>query len=137
MTFANQFIQTWNSRDKDAIGALLTPDGVYEDIALGVTHRGPAELADFAAVTARMAPDFAWKLISAFESNDHYAIEWEFSGTNTGGDPEKGLPGTQKRFQVRGASVGDLRDGKIARNVDYWNFVHFLAQQGMMPPPPA
>jgi steroid delta-isomerase-like uncharacterized protein len=38
-----------------------------------------------------------------------------------------------RHFSVRGASVMELRAGRISRISDYWNFASFLQQVGSTP----
>jgi cation transport ATPase len=60
--------------------------------------------------------------------------EWLFSGTDTGG--VAGTP-TGKRFEVRGATIFELQDGKASRNTDYYNASTVLEQLGLLPVPEA
>ena len=53
------------------------------------------------------------------------------SCTHTGDVP--GLKATQKKYSIRGASVAELREGKISRNIDYFNLYTFLQQIGWLP----
>jgi steroid delta-isomerase-like uncharacterized protein len=57
-------------------------------------------------------------------------MEWTMSGTQTGEMP--GMPATGKTFSLRGASVVELRDGKLTRCSDYWDLVTLLKQLGLM-----
>lgn len=136
MEFADRFLEAWNSHDPAKVAALLAPDGVYEDIALGQVHSGRDALAAFVRQTATMAPDVHFEEITRQQNADRYCIEWWFSGTNTGGDPAAGMPPTNRPFRFKGVSVGVLENGLIKRNTDYWNMVEFLGQQGLMGPPP-
>ncbi|MBV9546109.1 MAG: hypothetical protein JO020_22465 [Chloroflexi bacterium] len=44
-------------------------------------------------------------------------------------------PATNKPFEVRGVSIGELQQGKIRRNTDYWNMAEFPGAIGMLPAP--
>ena len=46
----------------------------------------------------------------------------------------QGLPATGRSFRIRGAGVGQIRDGKIIELTEYWNMAEFLTQVGAMPP---
>jgi steroid delta-isomerase-like uncharacterized protein len=52
------------------------------------------------------------------------------TGTLSGNSPE--LPATGKSFSVRGATIAQLKNGKIQRNADYWDLATFLRQVGLM-----
>jgi hypothetical protein len=69
-------------------------------------------------------------LRAGFGSDEWAAAEWLFSGTDTGGvagDP------TGKRFEVWGATIFELAEGKVRRNTDYYNPNTVLAQLGLLP----
>jgi steroid delta-isomerase-like uncharacterized protein len=64
-----------------------------------------------------------------------YAAEWVMHGTHDRSSAM--LPATGRSYAIHGASIGELHDGKIARNTDYWNMTEFLVQVGLMPAPGA
>ena len=70
---------------------------------------------------------------SSVASETGYALEWVMQGTHDRASAQ--IPATGKPFAIRGVSVGELRDGKIARNTDYWSLAEFLMQVGLMPAP--
>jgi hypothetical protein len=43
---AQNWIDGWNSTDPEKLVAAFTPEGVYEDVAFGITKKGSAELRD-------------------------------------------------------------------------------------------
>jgi len=57
------------------------------------------------------------------------SIEWVWRGRKIKDFP--GLPVTNTPFEVRGAAVVEFRDGKIARNSDYWDLATYLKQVGL------
>jgi ketosteroid isomerase-like protein len=44
-----------------------------------------------------------------------------------------GVPTSGRRFRVRGATVLELRDGRVTRNADYWDPATLLNQLGLLP----
>ena len=124
----------WSSHDTEKILSYFTDDCVYEDLAFGVVNRGKGKLRNFINGTFAAFPDFNIEIKSFFLSGDWYGSEWIISGTHKGDLPN--LPATGKKFSVRGASVGELKEGKIKRSSDYYDLMTFLNQIGVMPPPP-
>ena len=59
------------------------------------------------------------------------AFEWDFSGTNTGAWAD-GSPASGKPFSFPGASVFEVKDGKIVSQSDYYDALGFYKQLGMM-----
>jgi hypothetical protein len=77
--------------------------------------------------------DYTFELTSAVTTERGYALEWTMRGTHDHATEQ--LAATGRRFELRGASVGSLRTGKIVENRDYYNFADFLTQVGLMPDP--
>lgn len=124
---AEQWIAAWNSHRPDEMLALFTDDVVYEDVAFGVVNHGKAEVRKFASEEFEGVPDLELKLLRADIRSGHGTIEWTFSGT------DKGVFKTGKKFSVRGVSVIDLRDGKISRNLDFYDAATIMRQVGVLP----
>jgi ketosteroid isomerase-like protein len=57
----------------------------------------------------------------------HGSIEWVFSGTDAG------MFKTGKQFSVRGVSIVTVKNGKISRNVDYYDAATLMKQLGLLP----
>ena len=128
---AEKWIAVWNSHDPDKMLALFTDDVVYEDVAFGEVSHGKAELRKFFLSEIEGVPDLELKLERADIRGGHGTIEWTFSGT------DKGVYKTGKKFSVRGVSVIDMRDGKISRNLDFYDVATIMRQVGVLPTPPA
>lgn len=119
----------WSSHDMERLLSLFTDDCIYEDVTLGVVNHGKDELTTFAQGFFTAFPDFHVELRSHLDAGEWAAVEWTMSGTHEG--DLMGTPPTHKRFSLRGASTFELRDGKIRRCSDYWDFVTFAKQLGL------
>lgn len=124
---AEKWIAGWNSHDPDKILPLFTDDVFYEDVAFGEVSHGRAEVRKFILSELEGVPDLELKLMRADIHGDHGTIEWMFSGT------DKDVFKTGKKFSVRGVSVIDMRDGKIFRNVDFYDVATIMRQVGTLP----
>jgi steroid delta-isomerase-like uncharacterized protein len=135
MAWHDDYFARWNAHDADAIVAFMTPDAVYEDLALGARHSGRDEIRAFiAGMTTRLSSDYQFAFVAPIAvSVAGYAFEWTMTGTNDG--PNGRFTPTGKQFAIRGVSVGRLVDGKIVENRDYWNLLGLLVQLGIMPGP--
>jgi steroid delta-isomerase-like uncharacterized protein len=119
----------WNAHDVEAIAAFYTEDCFKEDIAVGKATRGREEMKVLVGGAFRAIPDMRIELVTLFSCGDWAATEWVMSGSYSSDYP--GFPSAAgRRFSVRGASVMELRDGRISRISDYWNFASFLSQVG-------
>ncbi len=119
----------WSSHDVEQLLSLFTDDCVYEDVTLGIVNHGKGELTAFAHGFFTAFPDFHVELHSHFDTGEWAAVEWSMSGTHEG--DLMGTAPTHKHFALRGASTFELRDGKIRRCSDYWDFVTFAKQLGL------
>ena len=122
---AGKWIAGWNSHDPDKMLPLFTDDIFYEDVAFGEVSHGQAEVRKFFLSELDGVPDLELKLQRADIHDGHGTIEWMFSGT------DKDVFKTGKKFSVRGVSVIDMRDGKIFRNVDYYDVATVMRQVGL------
>jgi steroid delta-isomerase-like uncharacterized protein len=122
----------WNIHDVDKIAIFYTDDCFKEDIAIGKSTHGKEEMKALIAGAFISIPDMNIKLVTIFNCGDRAATEWIMSGSFSNAYP--GFPpATDKNFIVRGATIMELRDSKIFRISDYWNFASFLQQVGTSP----
>jgi steroid delta-isomerase-like uncharacterized protein len=129
-----QYLAAWNTRDGRQVAEWMTRDCVYEDLTLGESHKGPADIAAFVdGVAPTFSDDYSFTLLDGASTADHYYMEWVMRGTHNG--TAGPLPPTGKSFEIRGVSVGELEDGRICANRDYWDMATFLTQVGLMPGP--
>jgi steroid delta-isomerase-like uncharacterized protein len=128
---AEKWIAGWNSHNPDKMLPLFTDDILYEDVAFGEVSHGKAEVRKFVLSELEGVPDLELKLLRANIHNGHGTIEWVFSGT------DKDVFKTGKKFSVRGVSVIDVRDGKIFRNLDFYDSATIMRQVGVLPTAPA
>ena len=125
--FAAKWIAAWNSHDVEKFLPMFTDDAFYEDVAFGEKSKGSAELRKFFASELEGIPDLELKLERASIHGSHGTIEWTFSGT------DKDVYKTGKKFSVRGVSVIEMRDGKISRNLDFYDLSTVMRQVGTLP----
>ena len=133
MAWYDDYLEAWNSHDGQRITAFMTPDVTYTDVALGETHSGPADVSAWIdTMVEEFSTDYSFEAVFAFSTDSVYALEWVLKGTN---DRGKLFPATGKPYAIHGVSVGELENGLIKRNTDYWSLGEFLMQVGLMPAP--
>jgi steroid delta-isomerase-like uncharacterized protein len=124
------------THDPDRILALFAADAAWQEVPLNVDARGQAAIRAHLEGPFSATPDIAYDVAEGFATGDRMAAEWTVSGTVTGDFP--GLPpGRGQRFSVRGSSIYEVADGKIARYTEYWDAYLFLVQLGALPAPGA
>jgi steroid delta-isomerase-like uncharacterized protein len=132
-TWLQDYLAAWNTRNGERVAEWMADDATYEDVALGQVHEGRESIIAFVDGMTGFSSDYRFEPVSDFSTDTNYAAEWELYGTHDGDGA--GPPATGRLYRIRGVSVGTLRQGKIARNRDYWNMAEFLKQVGILPPP--
>jgi steroid delta-isomerase-like uncharacterized protein len=126
----------WNAHDGAAVVAQMTDDVIYVDLGSGERYEGRAAVSDFIDRAEReFSTDYHFEWGQFIADEESFAVEWVMSGVNDRANER--FPATGKQFEIRGASVGRLRNGKIAENKSYWNLADYLVQVGLMAAPEA
>ena len=131
------FEAAWNANDDGtALAALFVEDAAFDDVPFGITHRGRAAIAAYAAANFAASSDLAIPTTAGFATDTAAANEWTYSGTYTGQFP--GLPpGQGQSYTFRGSHVLDLVGGKIAGVRAYYDLAGLLTQLGLAGAPSA
>ena len=79
---AQNWIDGWNSTDPEKLVAAFTPDGVYEDVAFGITKKGSAELRELHKFFHSAVSGLYVKLVDTHVADGYGTIEWVFGGTD-------------------------------------------------------
>jgi steroid delta-isomerase-like uncharacterized protein len=131
MLIAENF--AWNKHDVNEIAKFYTDDCFKEDVAIGKSARGKEEMKALIAGGFASIPDMKIELLSVFSNGRWAATEWIMSGTYSNIYPGWSSA-TGKYFSIPGATIMELREGKINRISDYWNFASFQKQIGLVFP---
>jgi steroid delta-isomerase-like uncharacterized protein len=118
--------EAWNAHEVEGVLSYFTDDIVFEDLGGTRVVRGKAKMRTWINETLSAFPDFRTDLKSLFVSGEWAGSEWVASGTLKG--QLHHLNPTNKSYSVRGASIMELRDGKIKRNVDYYDSATMIRQ---------
>ena len=127
---AQEAILAWNSHDPAKVAAMFTEDAIYEDTTLGVVNHGTADIRKFAKQFFDESPDGKFTVTSSFMEDGHGYAEWVMTGTDVG------MFKTNKRYQVRGASIVQGSPEKLTHQTDYWDMATLMKQLGVLPEPP-
>lgn len=123
--------QAWSDKDIDRLVSLFTPDCVYEDMALGAVHRGHAGVREFAEGVFATMPDFTLRfpirLVTPDRGSSHWTITAHWNG------PFEGIDRTGHPIEFHGLSSYVFREGRIAHNIDCWDYVVMIKAFGVLP----
>jgi steroid delta-isomerase-like uncharacterized protein len=126
-----QMFDAWSKNNPNTIDSIFAEDGIYEDVAGSAVVKGRDNIKKLLKETTTAIPDFNIKLLKWFSSGNKVACQWIMTGTQTGNLAD--LPATGKSFSVRGASIVQIKEGKIIRWTDYYDSFSFLKQLGVIP----
>ena len=113
------YARAWSSGDASQVAALYTEDGVREDVPIGVTSRGRAEIEGFAERLFATDADVRLEVTDGFVGEAWAVVEWTLSGTRQE---------TAGEVTFRGASVLELENGLIREETDYYDLPQMQQQ---------
>jgi ketosteroid isomerase-like protein len=109
MDWGQEYLEAWNAHDADTFVARFAPEGVYNDLSLGISFAGEDALRDMHRMTIEAHPDYRWEHHGGFSDGTRYLVEWTYTATAPAGP-----------HVARGCSVGSLdAAGRIVENHDY------------------
>ena len=100
------YYAAWNGTDPDEVVSFMTDDVEMEDVTAGHLSTGKAAARKFFEVCLERVPGATYEIVDSRSSDDAFWVEWVMHA---------------RGIAVRGSSVGTRRDGKIAKNHDFWN----------------
>lgn len=120
--------------DLKAFVACFVEDGVFVDMASGITFRGPNELWKPTAVMATAFPDMHRELHRFHVTDDAVIVELSLQGTHDGPFelPSGTIAATGKTMNAPCCDVFVLRDGKVTLFNCYNQASVILAQLGVV-----
>jgi steroid delta-isomerase-like uncharacterized protein len=124
----HELYTAWSLHQPERIDLIFTDDALYEDVAGGQIVRGKEAIKQLLRAAYAWAPDFRVTMKSLIVAGDTAATEWVSEGIQTG--PIGDLPASGNSFQLRGASILNFQNGKIAKVTDYYDMATFLRQLG-------
>jgi steroid delta-isomerase-like uncharacterized protein len=127
------YLAAWNAHDSTKAASYFADNVTYYDASVGkpVTGKDAAKTGVIDNFL-NAVPDAVWTMKGdPVVAGDKVAFEWEFSGTNTGAWAD-GTAATGKSFKFTGASILDIKDGKIDSQSDYYDALGFYKQLGLM-----
>ncbi len=103
-TWYEAYLASWDTLDVEKVLDWFTDDCIFEDTTIGHGAEGIRQMRKFVEASFRNVPDARFEFVRGHDNGEAYAIEWIMQPMN-----------------IRGVSVGQLRDGRIAVHRDYWN----------------
>jgi len=130
----------WNSHDVEKLLAICDDNIIWRDVASPEPYRGKEGARQFMKGWMTAMPDLNYRERNRLVTEDAVAVEFEFSGTNSGpiqiapGAPA--IPATGKKVNAaKGTYFGRIRGGKWVEFSSYPDIAGLMMQLGLMPGP--
>ena len=121
----------FNRHDLDAMAALYADDAVIESPDFEAPRRGPAGVRETYAPYFEGSPDIQDDVTRMFASGGQVAVEFVSRGTMTHLGPDDPEVMRGKAFALKIGAVLEVEDGKIVRDVTYFDQLSLLQQLGL------
>ncbi|MFF2847637.1 ester cyclase [Streptomyces sp. NPDC058001] len=122
------YVDAIGSGDLERVWPYYADTIVYEDCAVRQVHYGIDAVKKF-YVTTMGALNVTWLVDTVYATAEGFGVACHMSGSHDHDLP--GMPATGKGFTVPGASIAQVKKGKIVRNRDFWNNHDLLKQLGL------
>jgi steroid delta-isomerase-like uncharacterized protein len=127
---ARSFFEATAAHDVEAILDHWSDDGVEDIVPVGV-FRGKREIEGFVRGFLGSSSDLEVTVERVIADDARAVVEWRFRGTFDGSF--QGIEPNGKRFEMRGADILEIEDGKLTRLTAYYDAMEFARKIGMMP----
>ena len=124
--------EAWNKHDPERYVKLLDEKHVIESDTIPALLTGREAGRQFMQMYVSAFPDLHFDIDQILGEGDFVATRYTATGTHGGN--LMGIAPTNKRAQVHGCTVNEIRNGKIVRSWLYWDTGHLLRQLGVLPP---
>jgi steroid delta-isomerase-like uncharacterized protein len=128
---ARELFDAVAAKDVDGVAHLWHADVVDDFVAIGRFH-GADEIKGFFTELFAAFPDFRMDVEGIFGDDRHAVVQWEASGTFTGG-PFQSIEPNGRHVTIRGVDVMEIEDGLLRDNTIYYDGAAFARQIGMLP----
>tara|TARA_B100001079_G_scaffold270946_1_gene286775 strand:- start:1125 stop:1613 length:489 start_codon:yes stop_codon:yes gene_type:complete len=124
----------WNNVINGRQIDLINEDSFHSDVVALATSGGDVVgLENFKNHYSNYVTGFSdaeFTIVDIFGQGDKIVKHWNFKGTHDG--EFFGVPATGKKVDVSGTTLVKMKDGKIAAEQDYMDFLSFYTQLGLM-----
>jgi steroid delta-isomerase-like uncharacterized protein len=125
----------FNDGDLDRAAATVTKDFELVDLGAGQTFHGPEGCREWLETFRTALPDARTEIVNLFAEGERVASEHIGRGTQSGpfATPAGTIPPTGRRIELRIGEIYEIREGKIAKLVAYYDSATIMRQLGVLP----
>lgn len=125
-----QLMKIWETGDAAPLAEIATPDIVYDDVPNGERFEGLEGVRRYVEHVHAWAGQVEITISAVHAGPDAAFAEWIMRGVQDRPIPGRVLVATNRPFELKGSTLIELRDGRIARAVDYIDVLGFVVQLG-------
>ena len=128
------YSETWDHIVNDGNLDLINDTNFTEDITLVASPENIVGIEAFKAYYSNFITGFSdieFTMDDVFGQGDKIVKHWRFKGTHTG--DFFGIPPTGKKVDLDGVTLVEMKEGKIAKEQDFFDNLVFMDQLGMDP----
>lgn len=127
---ARELMEVWESGDASRLAEIATPDLVYVDIPNAERFEGLDGAKRYVGHVHSWASQVTITVAAVHSGPTGAVAEWVMRGVQDRPIPGRVPVGTNRPFELKGATVVALRNGRIARAADYMDVLGFVIQLG-------
>jgi ketosteroid isomerase-like protein len=120
----------WETGDVTPLADIATPDAVYDDVPNGERFEGLDGIRRYVGHVHSWAAQVDITISKVHSGPDFAIAEWRMRGVQDRPIPGRVPVATNRPFELKGATLIELRDGRIARAADYIDVLGFVVQLG-------
>lgn len=122
---------SWADPDPESFACLFAPDGRFEDVTYGIRLAGHEQLRAHAARMKKHSNQLMVEIDACDATETTGVAEWRLSHIYSGNFDGVACSGVT--VAMRGLSIYEFADGRIARAADYWNYMELVRAVGVIP----
>jgi steroid delta-isomerase-like uncharacterized protein len=129
---ATDKIEAMNRHDLGALGKLYADSATIESIGFEKIEIGPAGIQNAYTRYFSSTPDLKFEVTKLTLSDQSAVIEYTSTGTMRQSELEATIPDYMigKKYTLKNATRIDIKNGKIIREMTYFDQLSFLRQMG-------
>lgn len=125
-----QLMTAWETGDTGPLADIVRPDVVYDDVPNGQHYEGLEGMRQYIGHVHAWAKDIKITISSVHGAGNSAFAEWVMQGVQDRPISGHVLVATNRPFELHGATLVELRDGRISRAADYLDVLGFVVQLG-------
>lgn len=127
---ARELLAVWQSGDTAPIDTLFADSAVYDDLPNNVQYRGSTEIAGYVAHVHGWARDVRFDILAVHGDHTFAVVEWVMHAVQDRPIGRRVPVATNRAIELHGATLVEVRDGRITRAADYLDALGFVIQLG-------